>query len=106
MTRVKWLGNVTLGKLGSIYGGETPSAISAFSVGVRPRSRKSARNPSREINMVVGPKRAEPLESRCWEECEARKPLEALYAPSRNIRNKTKTAAKTSANLVPEIRRG
>jgi hypothetical protein len=47
-----------------MYFGEMPSAMSEFSVGVSPRFRKSARNPSREINMVVGAKRAVPLETR------------------------------------------
>lgn len=64
MTKVKWFGKVTLGKLGSIYCGETPFATSELSAGVKSRSRKSARNPSREIRMVVGAKRAVPLDSK------------------------------------------
>lgn len=45
---------MTLGKLGSMYLGETPLAIKEFRVGVRLRCRKSARKPSSEIRIVVG----------------------------------------------------
>jgi hypothetical protein len=55
---------VTLGKLGSMYLGETPSATNWLSVGVMPRRRKSARKPSREIRMVVGAKVEVPLDFR------------------------------------------
>lgn len=60
--------------------------MSEFSAGVRPRSRKSARKPSSEIMIVVGAKRAVPLESKrggCARE--ARNPLEALYAPRKRM---------------------
>jgi hypothetical protein len=78
VTRVKWLGNVTLGKLGVIYFGDTPEAINEFSVGVRPLLRKSARNPSRETIIVVGPKRAVPLERRVVAGLDVRASLDAL----------------------------
>ena len=39
-----------------MYFGETPSAMNALSVGVNPRLRKSARNPSSEMRMVVAAK--------------------------------------------------
>lgn len=56
MTRVKWFGNVTLGKLGIIYFGDMPLLMNEFKVGVMPRDRKSARNPSNDIRIVVGRK--------------------------------------------------
>ena len=37
-----------------MYLGETPSAMKEFSVGVKPLARKSARNPSSDISIVVG----------------------------------------------------
>lgn len=83
---------MTLGKLGFMYCGETPLATREFSAGVRPRSRKSALKPSSEINIVVGAKRAVPFESKgggCARE--ARKPLEALYAPRRRMTKRMAT---------------
>ena len=53
---------MTLGKLGTMYFGETPSAMNEFNVGVIPRRRKSARKPSREIRMVVGANSADPFD--------------------------------------------
>ena len=53
---------MTLGKLGSMYFGETPSAMKEFRVGVILRCRKSARNPSREMRMVVGAKLDDPFD--------------------------------------------
>ena len=61
---VKWFGKVTEGKLGSMYLGEMPSATNLLSVGVRSRYRKSARKPSKDINMVVGAKSEVPLDTR------------------------------------------
>lgn len=46
-----------------MYLGLTPERIKPFSVGVRPRFRKSARNPSRERRIVVGAKVCVPLDS-------------------------------------------
>ncbi len=60
---MKWFGNVRLGKLGSMYFGEMPSAMNEFRVGVRPRFKKSARKPSRDIKIVVGAKVNVPFES-------------------------------------------
>lgn len=54
---------MTLGKLGSMYLGETPSAMNEFRVGVRPRLRKSARKPSSEMRIVVGAKEDDPLDN-------------------------------------------
>ena len=45
-----------------MYCGETPLAMKLLRVGVRLRVRKSARNPSREMRMVVGRKVEVPLE--------------------------------------------
>ena len=59
---LQWLGKVRLGKLGSMYFGETPSRMKAFSVGVKPLFRKSALKPSRDINIVVGAKLDVPFE--------------------------------------------
>ena len=56
MTRVKWFGNVTLGKLGVMYFGDMPLLMNEFRVGVMPRERKSARKPSNDIRIVVGRK--------------------------------------------------
>jgi hypothetical protein len=103
---VKWFGKVTLGKLGSIYCGEMPSATSLLRVGVNPRLRKSARNPSREINIVVGAKRAVPFDNNVLEGLDVWKCVDALYAPKRKIRNRTKIAAKAKASLSHETRRG
>lgn len=55
---------MTLGKLGSMYLGETPSAMNWFRVGVMPRWRKSARKPSSEMRMVVGANVEDPLDCR------------------------------------------
>lgn len=54
---------MTLGKLGSIYFGDTPSATKELRVGVRPLSRKSARKPSRDIRIVVGAKLEVPFDT-------------------------------------------
>lgn len=61
---MKWFGKVTLGKLGNIYLGETPCSMKVLRVGVRPRCKKSARKPSRDISIVVGAKAEVPFESR------------------------------------------
>jgi hypothetical protein len=53
---------VTLGKLGSIYFGDIPVSINLFNVGVSPRYKKSARNPSRDMTIVVGAKREVPFD--------------------------------------------
>lgn len=53
---------MTDGKLGSIYLGDIPLAIKELRVGVRPRVRKSALNPSREIRIVVGRNSEVPLD--------------------------------------------
>ena len=55
---------MTLGKLGSMYWGDTPSSMKLLRVGVKPRFRKSARKPSREIRMVVGAKFEVPFDSK------------------------------------------
>jgi hypothetical protein len=104
---VKWFGKVTLGKLGVMYCGETPLATKEFNAGVRPRSRKSARKPSSEIKIVVGAKRAVPLESRGgWCAREARKPLEALYAPRTRMMKRMVTRANIKRNFRHEGRGG
>jgi hypothetical protein len=104
---VKWFGKVTLGKLGVMYCGETPLAMRELSAGVRPRSRKSARKPSSEITIVVGAKIALPFESRGigWMR-EARKPLEALYAPRTRIRKRITMRAPINKNFFHEGRGG
>ena len=83
MTRVKWLGNVTEGKEGSMYFGETPERMNAESVGVRSRWRKSARKPSSEMSRVVGAKREVPLLSVWGRYVDAvgRRTAVAWYAP-------------------------
>lgn len=53
---------MTDGKLGSMYLGDIPLAIKELRVGVRPRVRKSARNPSREMSIVVGRNSEVPLD--------------------------------------------
>jgi hypothetical protein len=54
---------VTLGKLGSMYFGEMPSCTNWLNVGVMFRKRKSARNPSSEIRIVVGAKSDVPFDT-------------------------------------------
>ena len=104
---VKWFGKVTLGKLGVMYCGETPLATRELSAGVRPRSRKSARKPSSEITIVVGAKRAVPLESRGGRCARVvRKPLEALYAPRRRMTKRMMTRAITNNIFRHEGRGG
>jgi hypothetical protein len=104
---VKWLGKVTLGKLGVMYCGETPLATRELSAGVRPRSRKSARKPSSEITIVVGAKSAVPFQSRGigWAR-EARKPLEALYAPRTRMKKSMTMRAPMNENFFHEGRGG
>lgn len=46
-----------------MYFGDVPSPIKELRVGVSPRVRKSARKPSRDIMMVVGPKSEVPFDS-------------------------------------------
>lgn len=76
-------------------------ATSEFSAGVRPRSRKSARNPSSEIRIVVGPKSAVPFDSSVWDlACAALKPVDALYAPRRRMKKRTATMVKMNKYLV------
>ena len=47
-----------------MYSGEIPSAIREFRVGVIPRFRKSARNPSSDIRIVVGRNCEEPFDTK------------------------------------------
>ena len=63
---LQWLGKVRLGKLGSMYFGETPSFMKRLRVGVRPLLRKSALKPSRDIRIVVGAKFEVPFERKIF----------------------------------------
>ena len=45
-----------------MYLGDTPSEINEVKIGVRLRSKKSARKPSREIRIVVGAKSEVPFD--------------------------------------------
>ena len=65
-----------------MYFGETPWAMNELRVGVKPFSRKSARNPSRDIRIVVAANFEVPLE-RMDSGCLALKEElnDCLYAP-------------------------
>ena len=72
--------------------GEMPFCMNSFSVGVRPRYRKSARNPSREMRMVVGAKRDVPFDSiAAAETCGLG--LETRYATPNRMMKRTTIAA-------------
>jgi len=64
-----------------------PSRIKAFSVGVRPRWRKSARKPSKEMSIVVGRNVVVPFDS-AERAIGFRVASVARYAAYRRIRNK------------------
>ncbi|KAI7001247.1 hypothetical protein KC329_g116 [Hortaea werneckii] len=86
VVHIWWFGKVKDGKEGSMYLGDTPDSMKDARVGEMLRWRKSARNPSSEMRMVVGLKVWVPLlrvsgvywvcwtSSSCWEipsPCEA-----------------------------------
>ena len=75
-----------------MYLGEMPFCMNSFSVGVRPRYRKSARNPSREIRMVVGAKSDVPLDSIAAAEIRGFG-FETRYATPSRIMKRTTIAA-------------
>lgn len=87
-----------------MYFGETPCLMNEDNVGVRPRWRKSARNPSSEINIVVGANSCVPLE-RVFAKELSLDPVEslecdALYAPKRSARKATMMTMWTAANRL------
>lgn len=92
MTRVKWFGKVTVGKLGVMYLGDTPFRMKELSAGVRPRFRKSARNPSSDIRIVVGANRQVPLDTKF---CVLGGFRDARYAPYAIARKRMTMSART-----------
>ena len=62
-------------------GGDIPSAMKLFSVGVLPLVKKSARKPSSEIRIVVGANREVPFESSSG--AREKRGFDASYAPVR-----------------------
>lgn len=104
VTSVKWFGNVKLGKEGVMYFGDTPCLMNEDNTGVRSRRRKSARNPSKEIRIVVGGKSCVPLESvfAMAFDLSPAGPLEcdALYAPKRSPRKAPTITKSTAANRL------
>ena len=85
---MKWFGNVTLGKLGSMYLGDIPLSMNFFRVGVNPRYTKSARKPSNDINMVVGANKDVPFETIVGTE-RISDGVETRYATERRTTNRT-----------------
>lgn len=80
-----------------MYFGETPSVMNLLRVGVRPRSRKSARKPSKEIKIVVGAKSEDPLDERATLGL-SEGVRDALYAPKTRRMKKTVIALEMTEN--------
>lgn len=86
---------MTLGKLGTMYFGDTPSAMNEFNVGVIPRRRKSARKPSNEMRIVVGANSADPFD---------RRGTVGPFREGRETLNASKTRIQKSIAIVAEIK--